>query len=161
MLTKERDTQKNAVYNWEQRRFLKNKVEPMSQEDCTALVTDVCRCYGITVPEMIYRADGHQTEKGTYRPFPLSIILYRWARQRSLILHEVAHHIHHCFGKKGANHGKEYFSIFAYLISEYMSIPLYEIFHKAGQDGIEYDKLNYPKFKDGMTPDPKFVKRYS
>lgn len=157
-----KDFQVNTVYAWENRRFLRKNMPEMSKEDCTALVADVCKCYGLPMIDMHFE-DGYQSVKkgGFYSPYSSSITLYRAARNRPYIFHEVAHHIHHKLGTDGISHGKEFFGILAYLLSEYMSIPLYEIFHKAERDGVQFERYTFPRFKEGMTPDAQFVKRYS
>lgn len=161
MVTKERDFQKKAVYSFEDRYFRRAKMPAMSPEECTALVIDVCRCYDVVVPEMHY-FDGYLGNNSRYKAFPPSITLSNeWSRQRSVILHEVAHHIvRTLMGCTVSGHGKEFFSIEAYLLSEYMSIPLYEIFFKADKVGLKYDAYSFPKFKDGMKPNPALVKRF-
>jgi hypothetical protein len=159
-----KDFQKQDVYRWQHAKFgsagrVSVNKDEMTPEACTALVEDICRCYGVKVPEMIY-PEGYQSDKSKYSPANCSITLMKWARRRYLIIHEVAHHIHYLTGNEGCSHGPEYFSIFAYLISEYMSIPLYEIFHKAASYGLKYASV-YPKFKEGQKPGATFVGRYS
>ena len=168
VMMKERDFQKQKVYDWEDRHFSRSNLikryrpAEMSHEDCTALVEDISRCYGLNAPVMYY-PDEYQPVKvaGRYRSFPFpNITLYKEARQRYIILHEVSHYIQRALGTDDVGHGPQFFSIMAYLISEYMSIPLYEIFHKAEKAGIMFEKHNFPKFKDNMKPDAQFVKRY-
>jgi hypothetical protein len=157
-----KDFQKDRVYKWQHARFGNgykfNDKPELSQAECEALVADIARCYGVAPPNLIF-PEGYQAKQSFYTPLSKSITLYAWAQKRYLVIHEMAHYIHHVKGCGGTSHGENYFSIFSYLISQYCGYPLHEIFHKASQYGIVTSKV-YPTFIEGATPNPALVSRY-
>lgn len=158
-MTKQRDFQRTQFYAWETSRFRSDtitKLGTLTSEECTAMVEDICHCYGVDVPTMVFPPSTSNTSKYKIRFGQPSIHLYDWARNRACVIHETAHHINYRLGG-GLGHGVEYVAIYAYLISEYMSIPLYEIRHKAMQAGLQLAPY-CPTFKE--VPNRKFVKRY-
>lgn len=160
-MTKERDFQRTSFYAWEAARFRGKtitKLNTLTPEQCTALVEDICRCHGVDVPRMEYPNSLSMHSKYVVRMGQPSIHLYDWARTRACVIHETAHHINNRLGAgPGPGHGPEYVAIYAYLISEYMSIPLYEIRHKASLAGLKLAPTS-PQFKE--RPNSAFVKRY-
>jgi hypothetical protein len=151
-----RDFQKQPVYDWTHAFFRNISTTEMSEDECTSLIRDIARCYGFAMPILIFKNE-YQAKASFYSPSANSITLYRHARHRYFLLHEAAHWVHHMTGRKGSAHGPEYFSIYAYLLNQYMGFPLHEIFQKAMRYGIQFHPT-YPKFIE--KPGKEFVGRY-
>jgi len=155
-----RDFQKSLVYAFENSKFKAVSKKQLTLEECTALVEDICRCYGVHSPKVVFK-EGYQGKIAAhYHPGKCEILLPVFARHRNFIIHEVSHHIHHLKGDGGASHGPLYFSIYAYLLNQYGCYPLHEIFRKAERIGIQH-AYEFPKFISGMVPLPELVVPYS
>jgi hypothetical protein len=158
MATKLRDFQRQPFYDFHHKVFRSASGE-LTKEECTALVEDACRCYGIVAPKMVY-PDGYQAKSSAYYPMERAIKLYEWAQRRYIVWHELAHHIDCMTGYSGVGHGPKFVGIFAYLMNQYNGYPLHEIHRKLERHGIKFDK-NIPMFVNGNVPNPALVKSYS
>ena len=154
-----RDFQKSLIYAWENSRFTAVSKKNLTIEECTALVNDACRCYGIHAPKIVF-PEGYQARTAHYAPGKCEIVLPDWSRHRHYLIHELSHHICCVKGNDGVSHGKKYFSIYAYLLNQYGAYPLHEVFFKASKMGIKYTN-DFPKFVEGMVPSPELVVPYS
>ena len=143
-----KDFQKQKVYDFEKVKFALAYKIKMSENQCNELIHDVCRCYEIPSPRIEYPE--YQGNASFQQGNRLSILFEH--KNKATVLHEVAHYVNYLIGNNDL-HGEKFFSIYAYLMSQYCGLPVYEILHKAStQFGIKYSK-DYPVFKHNPNPD--------
>lgn len=87
-----RDSQKQAVYNWEMALEKKlNLAHLMSLEDCQALVNKIWVKYRGNRLKPPKVKDGRRRKVPIYEPWSHYIKLPRWSRSKIVVLHETAH----------------------------------------------------------------------
>ena len=86
-----RDTQRSKVYGWERATFTTdgNFTEELTMQECKRIISHVRDAYGVYTYFRV--ADGRGCRFA--RAGSTTITLPRWARNRFVVLHELAHHI--------------------------------------------------------------------
>ena len=115
----DRDNQKSAVYNWENKigkQFPDSRVD-IGLDGATALIRGICREYGKEMPSI---GDGRARRTACYKLSEHRIDLPRWARTPLVVCHETAHSL--C-GNKGGWHGPRFTNQVVELWALYCGIP--------------------------------------
>lgn len=113
-----RDSQRQAVYNWERGLMAKFPSPELTLAECTELVNRVWRDYRPdSVPPKVLDGRGRSKACGSR----WQIKLPRWARRPIVVLHEVAHAL--LDGKELMFHGREFAMLVLELWNRYAGVP--------------------------------------
>lgn len=114
-----RDTQRQKVYDWENKTFAGKHGETLTLDECTVLVHKALRRYGITSTVPVKDGRGHRWARGGAR----EIELPRWARNELVVLHEAAHAVvdflERRHGVTVSAHGPEFMRVFVSLLDAF------------------------------------------
>lgn len=105
-----RDSQRSRVYamTWETG-GIKNE---LSLAECDAICRRVCADYRINAPTL---TDGRRRRSGVYHVYDNEIALPRFARNKTYLLHEIAHAI----ARQGPAHGPIFARVYVNLMVRY------------------------------------------
>jgi hypothetical protein len=117
-----RDSQRSKLYAWENATFAGKYGETMSLDECRVLAYEAIGRYGFTNQPAVKDGRGRRSAGANSH----EIDLPKWARNRFVVLHEVAHTLtslletrHGVPRNSWAAHGAEYTRIFVSLLQAY------------------------------------------
>lgn len=111
----QRDSQRKAIYDWEESLFSKAGSGDMTLDQCERLIAKVWKAYFLNDPPRV--KDGRGTAMAFSRAGQ-EINLPIWARRRSVVLHELAHAI---LQRRGVcdQHGPLFAALFLELLQRF------------------------------------------
>jgi len=140
------DFQRSRVYLWEDSLPLPKSVRnrPLSLDTCQEIADEACELYG--VKRVVIR--GPRSVKQTvayYRPTDHTISLPDWARNKHIVLHEVAHAIVEMrFGVRDAGHGERFVGVLMYLFEHFDIVESKIARTYANQQDVYFRKVAPP-----------------
>ena len=134
---KERDNQRQKVYNWEHANIpgwpaSASSPPVLSLEECEALIKRICADYRASVPVIKDGRRNRNASAGAY-----IIKLPRWSRFGPVVLHEMAHVILNQKAPSVAGHGPEFMRLYLDLLAKYAKLPLRELRSSAAKAGLQ------------------------
>ena len=148
-----RDNQKSKVYGWERQfqnsHFIDIKSgnerchDELTLKECERLVKTVCRYFKVTrIPSV---TDGRGC-RSAYWFSHWEIKLPKWARQETVVLHELAHMITPMLFRRVAPHGREFVGVQMSLLNRYMDIPYDVLMETARNHRVDF--ISQQSYKD-------------
>jgi len=116
---KNKDSQRQAVYNWENALQIKypDSARDIGLDGAKALIELIYTGQSLKMPGV---TDGRGRRKACYSPFQHVIKLPRWARSPIVVCHEVAHAL---AGPSGGWHRPYFATLLIDLWDEYAGVP--------------------------------------
>lgn len=130
-MSRSRDYQRGAVYEWEDEQFSKMKLGGMSLEECKTLAADM-------MGRNVNVEDGRGRRRAGARVAKRipTINLPRWARTREVIAHEIAHLQNYKHGKSNAAHGGYFMWFYLKLLAGFCEQSFEQLRESAESHGL-------------------------
>ena len=130
-----RDQQRSKVYAWERKHLQGSTDVRLELREIQQLINRVARHYKTKAPRV---TDGRGRRVACWSPWQFAIKLPRWARTRVVALHEAAHWIEDVLYGDRAAHGREFVSIFMYLLVKYHGADRSELARTANDMRVDF-----------------------
>lgn len=133
-MSRRRDTQRSLVYAWERRAHLHGIAKFETVEECAAFMAPIWRGergrYGMAKA----KAPRIEVGRGGGRAYgSRRITLGKWARQPSVILHEMAHAL-----APGDRHGPRFVGVYIGLLARHLGLDATALMESADAAGVKY-----------------------
>lgn len=142
-----RDSQRQRLYNWE--RTLERTVhgkpqsQPVELAEAQSICNMVCNHFKIRRRRWPTVTDGRARKRAAYNIADNKVKLPRWCRDQWMTLHEMSHFLV-CFrwGLDRAPHGREFVSIYMYLLEKFAGVDRKLMARLANDFGLAFDHID-------------------